>query len=155
MEFAAALMDHRPALVRSAKRLCRDAERSEDLASEAIARGWRFRSRFEPGSNLGAWLSLILRNAFLTEQRRKRWDGGYIDDIAGLTIPVAASQEDSFHLRDLSDTLDLLPSDQKDAVLAVALEGDYEAAAVSSGTNLGTIKSRVARGRQALRDLLA
>jgi RNA polymerase sigma factor (sigma-70 family) len=153
--FAADMMTMRPALVRFAQRLCHDRERSEDLASEAIARGWKYRERFEPGSNLAAWLSFILRNLFLSEQRRKRWDGGSIEDLAGLVIPVGASQEHYMALVDLDRALALIPRDQADAIIAVALEGGYEEAAEASRMALGTIKSRVARGRAALVELTA
>lgn len=153
--FANALMEFRPKLVLFARSLCKELERSEDLASETVMRGWRYRNRFEPGTSLSAWLSTILRNLFMTEQRRKKWDGGFIEDREAMQIPALGSQEDHVHLNDLSAALDMLPTEQKEALLAVALEGDYEAAAIALDVNIGTIKSRVHRGRQALRDLFS
>ena len=153
MAFAAALMDARPRLVSFARSLCRDAERAEDLASDTVAKAWAARRSFEPGSNLAAWLSTILRNCFLTEQRRKRWDGGYVEDLGPVTIPSPATQEDHVHLLDLNDALMLLERGQREAVIAVALEGDYEQAAISLDVAVGTIKSRVGRGRRALQEM--
>lgn len=155
MAFATAMMAERPMLVRFAKRLCRDAERAEDLASEAITRAWKSRGRFEEGTNLAAWLCIILRNFFLSEQRRKRWDGGNLDDYEGFEPVAPASQEDCLHLADVDAMLALLPPDQREALIAIALEGTYEEAAKAKGVTLGTIKSRACRGRQLLKDLAA
>lgn len=149
------MMALRPQLVRFARGLSKDDERSEDLASEAITRGWKARASFEPGTSLRAWLFMILRNFFLTEQRRKKWDGGSTDDIAGFVIPVAPSQEEAIHVRDFERALKLLPIDQAEAVLAVSLSGSYAEAAEEANVAEGTIKSRVARGRAALVGLLA
>lgn len=153
--FGHELAAERPALIRFGNSLCKDRDRAEDLASETIARAWKHRGRFEPGSNLSAWLTMILRNLFLSEQRRKRWDGGSIEDLEGLVIPVAPSQEDAIHLRDAQRMLDIMPSPQVEALLAVALEGTYEEAAEKLGCQVGTIKSRATRGRDALKELTA
>jgi RNA polymerase sigma-70 factor (ECF subfamily) len=153
--FGRDLWAERPGLVKYALSLCRDAERAEDLASHAIERGWQFRERFEPGTNLRGWLSTILRNRFLSEQRRQRWDGGSVEDIDGLVIPAAPSQEDAIHLRDVEKSFALMPREQVDALIAVALEGTYEDAAVKLGCLVGTVKSRACRGRDALKELTA
>lgn len=153
MAFATALMETRPALVKFARSLCHDFERAEDLASEAVSKAWGARSSFAPGTGLRAWLYVILRNVFLTEQRRKRWDGGYVADLGEIVIPMAASQEGHMHLLDLVEALDLIEPDQRDAVIAVALGDEYEEAAETLGVPVGTIKSRVGRGRKALQEM--
>lgn len=153
--FANSLMAARPALVRYARSLCFDADRSEDLASETVAKGFAARASFIPGTNLRAWLTTILRNVFLTEQRRKRFDGGSIEDLGEFVIPVAATQEGHVHLRDAIDALAIIDPDQRDAVIAVALGNEYEEVAESMGVCVGTIKSRVGRGRKALQEISA
>lgn len=153
--FGVALMDARPALVRFGLKLCFDRERAEDLASETVAKAFAARASFEPGTSLRGWLFVILRNVFLTEQRRKRFDGGYVEDLALPDRGGPASQEDHIHLRDLDEAMALIPAEYRDAVIAVALVGDYEDAAVAMGVEIGTIKSRVGRGRKMLRELSA
>jgi len=146
----------RPALVRVARNLCKDAERADDLASDAIARAWEYRRQFTPGTNLAAWVTFILRNRFLTEQRRKRWDGGNVEDHAGLVVPCPPAQEHHIHLRDMQAAFEMMPREQVEAVIAIALEdGSYEEAAESAGVPVGTMKSRIARGRAALQELMA
>lgn len=153
--FGAALMRHRAQLVRYAKRLCRDADRAEDLASQAVANAWRARDGFIAGSNLQAWMAIIVRNLFISEQRRKRWDGGYIADIEGFEVAMPAAQEFAVELATLQRSLNRIPSQQASAVLSVALSGSYEAAADEFGVAIGTIKSRVCRGRAALAEMHA
>lgn len=149
------MMAVRPQLVRFARNLAKDEERAEDLASDAIARGWKARASFTPGTSLRAWLMFILKNVFITEQRRKKWDGGFIADIEGFEIPVGPTQEQVIELQDFQRALRLLPKEQADAVIAVSLAGTYADAAEEVGVAEGTIKSRVARGRVALAELLA
>lgn len=153
--FAAALMQQRDRLVRYANRLCRDADRAEDLASQAVANAWRARSGYIAGSNLEAWMTLIVRNLFISEQRRKRWDGGYIADIEGFEVATPAAQEFAVELGNLQRSLNRIPSQQASAVLSVALSGSYEDAADEFGVAIGTIKSRVCRGRAALAEMHA
>lgn len=152
--FARDLMALRPSLVRYGRNLSRDPERAEDLASHAIANAWRARASFARGSALETWVRFILRNLFISEQRRKRWDGGYIADFDGFEVPSPANQESVVHVADLSRALKKIPDIQAKALLAVALCGTYEEAADDLGVAIGTIKSRVSRGRAALLGLV-
>jgi RNA polymerase sigma factor (sigma-70 family) len=156
-EIARDMMALRPMLVKFGRSLCRDEDRAEDLASDAIMRAWKHRSKFEPGTSPRAWLFIILRNLFFSEQRRKRWSGGYLEDMPALvaTLGRRASQEDHVILKDVEKAFALMPPEQVEALLAVVLNGTYEEAAAEQGQLVGTIKSRVGRGRNALNELLA
>lgn len=152
--FAQDLMALRPRLVRFGRQLCHNPDRAEDLASHAIANAWRARDTFSRGTSLEAWVRFILRNLFLSEQRRKRWDGGYVADLEGFEVPAPASQESVVHVADIARAMKLIPAEQANALLAVALTGTYEEAAEDLGVAIGTIKSRVSRGRAALLELV-
>lgn len=156
-EIARDMMNLRPSLIRFAKSMCgHDEDRSEDLASEAIARAWKHRGKFEPGTELRAWLFVILRNLFLSEQRRKRWDGGYLEDMPQMVgkLVSGASQEDYLTLKDVEKALRLIPKAHAEALLAVVFSGTYEEAAADQQQLVGTIKSRAGRARSALIGLL-
>lgn len=154
--FGRDLWELRPALMRQAQSLARDRMAAEDLVSEAMAKAWAARDRFEPGSNLRAWVGFILRNLFLSQYRRRKWDGGSVDEIAPSLIPLApGSPELTTQLDDVLRALRLVPADQREALMLVAMGATYEEAADELVTSCGTIKSRVARGRAALEEALA
>jgi len=135
--------------------LCGSRAISEDMAQEALAKAWRSRDRFEPGTNLKAWLFTILRNEFFSHKRRV-WRDVVWDDDLGSSVP--ASPDAQIWSVDLSDTARALASlsdDQREALLLVAVGGfSYKEAADICGTAVGTAKSRVGRGRAALIDML-
>jgi RNA polymerase sigma-70 factor (ECF subfamily) len=143
-----------PRLRAFALSMCRDSVRAEDLVQEAVLRcliGWE---RFEPGTNLTAWLLTVVRNEYFTQLRRQRFE--IVADLAEGLLPAVAPHHDSqLHLRDLKRAMDQLPPDQREALLFVSARGySYEEAAEICGCRLGTIKSRVARARERLMELL-
>ena len=144
-----------PYLRAFSRSLCRQRELAEDLAQDALAKAWLSRDRFEPGTNLKAWLFTILRNEFYSHNRRA-WRQMHWDDIKGGRI--AAPSDPQFWALQLSDTanaLHELPDGQREALVLVAAGGfSYDEAATICGAPVGTIKSRVARGRKALLEVL-
>jgi RNA polymerase sigma-70 factor (ECF subfamily) len=156
-EIASDMMALRPTLVSFARALCGDLDYAEDIASEAIARAWKHRTKFEPGTSLRAWLFVIARNLFISEKRRGRWNGGYLEDMPSVVAKLSqrASQEDHLILKDVEKAFALMPKAMVDAVMSVVLNGTYEEAAEADGCYVGTIKSRVSRGRDTLNGLLA
>ena len=144
-----------PHLRAFARNLCRGADMAEDLAQEALVKAWRSQDRFEPGTNLKAWLFTILRNEFYS-QRRRNWRQTRWDEVKAERI--AAPPDPQFWALQLSDTergLRDLPDGQREALILIAAAGfSYEEAAEICGTAIGTMKSRVARGRLALADIL-
>ena len=144
-----------PHLRAFAHNLCRSADMAEDLAQDALMKAWRSRDRFEPGTNLKAWLFTILRNEFYTQQRRSwrqtPWDEMKAQRIAAPSNP----QHWALELSDATRALNELPEGQREALVLVSGAGfSYEEASAICGVAVGTVKSRVARGRLALADIL-
>jgi len=135
--------------------LCGRHSVAEDMAQDALAKAWRARDRFEPGTNLKAWLFTILRNEFYSHVRRD-WRNAQWDPEKGDRIAAPAGAQDwSMELSDTARALRLLPEAQREALILVAAGGfTYDAAATICGERLGTIKSRVARARIALLAIL-
>ncbi len=147
-----ALIPHLRAFSRG---LCGRRGVAEDMAQEALAKAWRARARFEPGTNLKAWVFTILRNEFYSQGRRA-WREQIWDADKAERIPAPSGQQDwTMELSDTARAMSTLPKEQREALLLVCAGGvAYEAAARICGTPVGTIKSRVARGRAALLDIL-
>jgi RNA polymerase sigma-70 factor, ECF subfamily len=146
------LIPHLRAFARS---LCRQYELGEDLAQEALAKAWRARDRFEPGTNLKAWLFTIVRNEYYSHGRRAwrqtRWNEANAERQAAPADPQLWSLE----LSDTANALRELPDVQREALVLVGAGGfSYEDAAKICGAPTGTVKSRVARGRAALIEIL-
>jgi len=135
--------------------LCRNAAAADDLAQNALMKAWRARHTFERGTNLRAWLFTILRNQYFSDRRHDaRWraDG----DLERIELGGAQSQEPRVELIDVQRALGLLPAEQREALVLVGAGGfAYQEAADICGCAIGTIKSRVARARRALAELLA
>jgi RNA polymerase sigma-70 factor (ECF subfamily) len=131
--------------------LCGRRAIAEDMAQEALAKAWRARERFEPGTNLKAWLFTILRNEFYSHTRRA-WRETHWDDALGDNIPAPSrEQEWAMELSDMARALNALPDRQREPLLLVSAGGlSYEEAASICGTPVGTTKSRVARARDAM-----
>ena len=118
-------------------------------------KAWAARERFQAGTNMRAWTFIILRNHFLSQMRRSRFKGEWDDLVADRMLAAPASQDKQIELADLQRALLQLPSSQREALILVGAGGfAYEEAAEICGVAVGTIKSRVARGRAALEHLL-
>jgi RNA polymerase sigma-70 factor, ECF subfamily len=131
--------------------LCGSRAVAEDMVQEALARAWRSRARFEPGTSLRAWLFTILRNEFYSLRRRSwretTWEEGHRREIPGLRY----EQESSIELADMARALRTLPDKYRKPLMLVAIGGlSYGEAASICRTRIGTIKSRVSRARAAL-----
>ena len=154
-DFKVGLIAAIPKLRAFAILLSGNRDRADDLVQETLAKALQNFGSFEIGSNFIAWLQTILRNAYYTEFR-KRWrevsdaDGEY----AGA---IGAKPEQEIHLEYLEfvDALQQLPPTQRELLVLVGASGfSYEEAAEISGCEIGTVKSRVSRGRQRLCALL-
>jgi len=134
--------------------LTSDMDRADDLVQEAILRALGNLDKFTPGTNMQAWLFIILRNHFRTDYRKRRRevedpDGTYAENLA-----TAPAQNGHLDLKDLRTALIKLPVEQREAVLLVAGGISYDEAARICGVAIGTIKSRVNRARSSLAQLL-
>ena len=144
-----------PFLRAFARSLTGNPEAADDLAQETLVKAWQSRASFIPGTNLKAWLFTILRNQFYSD-RRRAWRQAPWDQDAAERIP--GGSEDQVYSAELSDTvraLRRLSDEQREALILVGAGGfSYEDAAAICKCAVGTVKSRVARARKTLIDIL-
>ena len=142
-----------PSLRRYARALLRDADRADDLVQDCLVRALDRWHLWRRNDNLRAWLFTIMHNLHVNAQRRQgraprqvSWND---DDGHGVSQPA---QEQRLLVNDLAKALEDLPEEQKQVALLVGLEGfSYRAAAKIIGVPVGTVMSRLARGREKLR----
>lgn len=155
-EIAALLEPHIPSLRRYAWALVRDHEGADDLVQDCLERAvarWRLR---RPSGDVRAWLFAIQHNLFVDGLRRKRREAIRADmDVLSDTPAFGVEQEDRAAMRDILACLDLLPVEQRSVILLVGVEDlSYEEAARVLGVPIGTVMSRLSRGRERMRRML-
>lgn len=144
-----------PALLRFAMSLAKDRARADDLVQEALIRGWRSRHTYQVGTNLSAWLMMILRNVFYTSHRKRVHEVEDPDDMYAASLSIAPAQEDGLHLQDMQAALAQLSVEHRQTLVLIVLNDlSYQEAAVVMGCQIGTIKSRVSRARERLMQIL-
>ncbi len=149
----AAIVPHLRAFARS---LSGNRDLADDLVQETMLKAWAARNRFHAGTNMRAWTFIILRNHYLSQIRRSRFRGEWDDLVADRILAAPAGQDKQIELTDVNRALQLLPAAQREALILVGAGGfAYEEAAEICGVAVGTIKSRVARGRVALEEMLS
>jgi RNA polymerase sigma-70 factor (ECF subfamily) len=154
-EFKVELAQVIPHLRAFGRSLSGSRDLADDLVQETLLKAWAARKRFQAGTNMRAWTFIILRNLFLSQMRRARFKGEWDDITAAKILAAPASQDKHVELGDMQRALLHLPQPQREALILVGAGGfAYEEAAEICGCAVGTIKSRVARGRVALEALL-
>jgi RNA polymerase sigma-70 factor (ECF subfamily) len=156
-DFARQVQEHVPRLRRYARALTGDRHRADDLVQDTLERAWNKFHLWRAGSDLRAWLFTIMHNVFVNQLRQGAWrDTGVPLDEEALALPAAANQEHALVLRDLEAGLARLPAEYREVLLLVGLENlRYEQAARVLGVPIGTVMSRLSRGREQLRRLMA
>ena len=142
-----------PALRRYAQALTRDADVADDLVQDCLERALRRRGLFRPIGPIRAWLFTILLNLYRNRLRTSRRQGEVVpfDDMP-VEPAVPPGQPGHIALAEMARAIDALPTEQKEALLLIALEGlSYGEAAGILGIPLGTLMSRLGRARAALR----
>jgi RNA polymerase sigma-70 factor (ECF subfamily) len=135
--------------------LTRDMSRADDLVQDTVVKAWTNIDRFEPGTNMRAWLFTILRNTFYSERRRARREVSDSEGVLTGKLAEKPSHDGRLALADFRRSFDQLPDEQREALVLVGAEGfSYEDAAMMCGCAVGTIKSRANRGRRRLAELL-
>jgi RNA polymerase sigma-70 factor, ECF subfamily len=135
--------------------LCGNHERADDLVQETLLKAWTHMDSFQEGTNLRAWLFTILRNAFFSDLRKRRREVEDSDGKKAESLSVAPAQQGHLDMQDLRKALDLLPADQREALVLIGAVGmSYEEAAEIAHCAVGTVKSRVNRARTKLGSLL-
>jgi RNA polymerase sigma-70 factor, ECF subfamily len=144
-----------PQLHSFARSLTRDGVRADDLVQEALMRAFTNIDRFQPGTNLKAWLFTIVRNEHYSQLRRRKFEAHGVDTDLLPEPSVPPDHDGKLELRDLNRALAALSPGQRTALILVSVSGfAYEEAAVICGCAVGTIKSRVARARETLLQML-
>ena len=145
-----------PRLRRYARALARDVVAADDLVQDCLARALGKLHLWQEGTDLRAWLFTILHNQYVNQVRRAVREGAAV----GLseTEPMltrAPHQGKRLELRDLERAIAKLPEEQRSVILLVGLEGmRYEEVAEILDVPVGTVRSRLSRGREALRRLM-
>lgn len=154
-QFRADLLALLPHMRAFARGLCGRPEQADDLVQETVMRAWTARDSFTPGTSMKAWTFTIMRNHFLNDLRKNKRQTQLDPEVAETTLVARATQEEGVHMNDLQRALDKLSDERKEALLLVGAGGfSYEEAAGICGVPVGTMKSRVARGRAQLHTLL-
>jgi RNA polymerase sigma-70 factor (ECF subfamily) len=154
--FAQLLETEIPRLRRYARALTRDGSRADDLVQSCLVRAVAKEHLWQPGSDLRAWLFTILHNQHVNDVRRSVREGVTVavEDVAPI-LTVASNAAASLQLRDLERAMARLPEEQRQVILLVGLEGmRYEEVAKILGIPIGTVRSRLSRGREMLRELM-
>jgi RNA polymerase sigma-70 factor (ECF subfamily) len=145
-----------PSLRAFAVSLSGNVDRADDLVQETLMRAIANIDRFQPGTNLPAWLFTILRNHFRSEFRKRRREVEDADGKYTESLKAEPGQIGSIEFAEFRRALAQLPQDQREALVLVGASGfSYEEAANICGCAVGTIKSRVNRARTRLADLMA
>jgi len=145
-----------PRLRRFAHGLTRNGADADDLVQAAAERMLKARDQWQPDSNFDAWAYRVLRNLWIdTARSRQRRDRIFAPEEQGLAVGEAGEAESKVELGYLMRAMDRLPDDQREAVALVMIEGlAYADAADVLEIPMGTLTSRLVRGRQALIKIL-
>lgn len=168
-EYEELVFGHLPALHSFAYRLTRNVKDAEDLVQETCLRAYRFFDKFERGTNIKAWLFRILKNTFINDYRSKRSQPAQVDfdKLEGLYETqlerVGAAKFDNpeealsgaMIAEDIEEALETMPDEYRMVVLLCLVEGfTYQEAADSLEIPVGTVMSRLHRGRKHLQSRL-
>lgn len=153
------LVELRRELYSHALRLTRDLAQAEDLLQDTVERALRFEDHFEQGTNLRAWTHQILANLFITRCRRSRREGRALAVLSSDPCAWTATRPAFPAYQDLSRStrraIDQLPHPFRKTVLLIDIEElSYKAAADRMGVPVGTVMSRLHRGRRLLAEVL-
>ena len=130
-------------------------DRADDLVQDTLLRALQKQDRFEPGTNLQAWVFTLMRNLFYSEYRKRKREVEDVNDLFAAKLSTLPDQPGRVEFAELRCALAQLSDEQREAVLLIGAEGfSYEETAVICGTAVGTIKSRVNRARKRLAELL-
>jgi RNA polymerase sigma-70 factor (ECF subfamily) len=149
------LVEHLPAMRAFAISLTRNHSFADDMVQDTVEKAWTNFDKFEQGSNMRAWLFTILRNTYYSSQRRSKREVADVDGIHTETLADKPMHDGRLQMGEFASAFAQLNDEQREALLLVGASGfTYEEAAEMCGVAIGTIKSRIGRGRQRLAELL-
>ncbi len=154
MNDAEGIVELIPRLRRYARALAGDRGAADDLVQDTLERAWSKLHLYRRGTDLRAWLFTVMHNVYVNQLRAMRPTAALDEAMPELAQP--ARETDALVLRDLEAALGLLPPEQREILLLVALEEmSYAEAAGALGIPVGTVMSRLARAREKLRALMS
>ncbi len=149
------IVEHLPSLRAFAVSLTRNSATADDIVQDTIVKAWSNIDKFQPGTNMRAWLFTILRNTFYSLRRKRSREVADVDGVYAAQLSEKPAHDGRLAMRDFERAFVQLPFDQREALLLVGASGfSYEEAAEMCGCAVGTVKSRANRGRKRLADLL-
>ena len=156
-DFGKLLEEQIPRLRRYARALTHHAPIADDLVQDCLVRAVAKQHLWQPGTDLRAWLFTILHNQHVNHVRKSSNKGVPVEvEQVAPFLPVEPNAIPSLELRDLRAALAQLAIEQREVILLVGLEGmDYEGTAKVLNVPIGTVRSRLSRGRAELRKLMA
>lgn len=151
------IVEQIPHLRRYARALVGDRGQADDLVQDCLERAWSRIHLWKAGTNIRAWLFTILYNLHLNAARKHR-NTPALSPIEGAVAvpPVRPTQEDGLEVLSMWNAFSRLPDTQRAAILLIGLEEmSYEEAAAVLDIPMGTLMSRIHRGRERLRGLMS
>lgn len=146
------ILAYLPQLRRYARALTGNETAADDLVQDTVERSLKKFELWQPGTDLRAWLFSVMHNVHINQVRSRHETESLNEEME---IPINANQGESLRIRDLSNALLLLPVEQREVLLLVGLEGmRYEEISQTLGVPIGTVMSRLSRGRERLHILL-
>lgn len=149
------LVEHLGAMRAFAISLTRNTATADDLVQDTLVKAWTNIDKFQPGTNMRAWLFTILRNTYYSLHRKRKRE---VEDGEGELAAGLAQKPDHdgrLQMREFAEAFELLPDEQREALILVGAGGfSYEEAAEMCGVRVGTVKSRVNRARNKLVEML-
>jgi RNA polymerase sigma-70 factor (ECF subfamily) len=135
--------------------LTRDVSRADDLVQETILKAWTNIEKFDPATNLDAWLFTILRNTFYSSLRKTRREVQDSDGVHAATMSVKPEHDGRLALKEFQRAFDKLSPEHREVLVLVGASGfSCEEAAGMMGVAVGTVKSRASRARSRLAEML-
>ena len=151
---SSAILAEIPRLRRYARAMLGDRAAADDLVQDTLERAWSRLQQWRAGSDMRAWLFGIMHNLRIDQLRRPKLSTRSIDED-DFEPPARATQTDQLELRDIESALNLLPDEQREILLLVALEEmSYAEIASTLDIPVGTVMSRLSRGRERLRSIM-
>ncbi|HWA01059.1 MAG TPA: sigma-70 family RNA polymerase sigma factor [Caulobacterales bacterium] len=155
MSFRSELIELLPSLRAFARSLAHNPSQADDLVQDTLVKALANVDRFEPGTNLRAWLFTILRNHYYSQLRKAKREVEDAEGRLASRLAVRPEQDGSVDLEDFKAAFQRLQPDHREVLTLVGASGcSYEEAAEICGCAVGTIKSRVNRARRKLTELL-
>lgn len=150
------IVDHLGPMRAFALNLTRNSALADDMVQDTIVKAWTNIDTFEAGTNMRAWLFTILRNTYYSHHCKSRREVEDVDGVHASGLSQKPDHDGRLQFMDFQEAFSQLKAEQREALTLVGAEGfSYEDAAAMCDVAVGTIKSRVNRGRARLAELMS